>query len=233
MEGFVGKKIGKDYRSPKGEKLCVLQDISFHWKPGEFISLVGESGSGKSTLARLISGFEKPSSGSLLFEGEDTGLWTKKDWRVRRAEIQAVFQDVGGSMNPALSVRQNLEMALRYLTNLNRKERHNRISELMELTNMDAGLLKVPVRRLSGGEQRRLALLRCMAIRPKYMILDEILSGLDLISAHAVMNVLESYRDAYSCAFFLITHNVNSAYRLSHKILTIQSGKITRVSIKK
>lgn len=97
---------------------------------------------------------------------------------------------------------------------------------------MEERLLDVPARQLSGGEQRRLSLVRAMSICPKYLILDEVLSGLDLISADAVMRVLEQYHREFDCAFLLITHDMDSAYRLSDTILTMQAGQIVRVGIK-
>lgn len=145
---------------------------------------------------------------------------------------QAVFQDAGGTLNPMRSVRSNVEEAMINLTDLTREQRHERIKELMELTHMDSKLLDVPPRQLSGGEQRRLSLVRAMSIRPRYLILDEVLSGLDLISADAVMSVLEQYHREFDCSFLLITHDMDSAYRLSDTILTMQSGQIVRVGIK-
>lgn len=130
------------------------------------------------------------------------------------------------------SVRSNVEEAMINLTDLTREQRHERIKELMELTHMDSKLLDVPPRQLSGGEQRRLSLVRAMSIRPRYLILDEVLSGLDLISADAVMSVLEQYHREFDCSFLLITHDMDSAYRLSDTILTMQSGQIVRVGIK-
>lgn len=118
------------------------------------------------------------------------------------------------------------------LTELNASQRRSRIEELMTLTHMDSRLLETPVRQLSGGEQRRLSLLRALAIRPQYLILDEVLSGLDLISADAVMTLLERYRQEYECAILLVTHDMDSAYRLSDTILTMHSGQIVRTGIK-
>ena len=214
MEGLIAEHISKIYPGSHGVSFTALQDVSIHLQPGSFTSLVGESGSGKSTLARLLIGLEHP------------------DWRRRRTKIQAVFQDAGGTLNPMRSVRSNVEEAMINLTDLTREQRHERIKELMELTHMDSKLLDVPPRQLSGGEQRRLSLVRAMSIRPRYLILDEVLSGLDLISADAVMSVLEQYHREFDCSFLLITHDMDSAYRLSDTILTMQSGQIVRVGIK-
>ena len=232
MEGLIAEHISKIYPGSHGVSFTALQDVSIHLQPGSFTSLVGESGSGKSTLARLLIGLEHPDKGKIIIDDEDTTPWKAEDWRRRRTKIQAVFQDAGGTLNPMRSVRSNVEEAMINLTDLTREQRHERIKELMELTHMDSKLLDVPPRQLSGGEQRRLSLARAMSIRPRYLILDEVLSGLDLISADAVMSVLEQYHREFDCSFLLITHDMDSAYRLSDTILTMQSGQIVRVGIK-
>ena len=226
----------KTQPGPDGKPMVVedevLHDISFTAKAGQKTALVGESGSGKSTLARLLVGMEPPDQGTISLDGEDTSGWNAENWRKRRTKLQAVFQDASGTLNPMRSVRSNVEEAMVNLTCLSKRQRRERIGELMELTHMEERLLDVPARQLSGGEQRRLSLVRAMSIRPKYLILDEVLSGLDLISADAVMRVLEQYHREFDCAFLLITHDMDSAYRLSDTILTMQAGQIVRVGIK-
>ena len=206
MDGLIAENISKTYTGTHGLSFSALRNVSIRLEPGSFTSLVGESGSGKSTLARLLVGLEPPDQGTIFLDGEDTSSCSTEDWRKRRTKLQAVFQDASGTLNP--------------------------IGELMELTHMEERLLEIPARQLSGGEQRRLSLVRAMSIRPKYLILDEVLSGLDLISADAVMHVLEQYHREFDCAFLLITHDMDSAYRLSDTILTMQAGQIVRVGIK-
>lgn len=137
------------------------------------------------------------------------------------------------TMDPAYSVYHNVEEALRNLSALNAKERRARIDELMALTHMSPKLLQVPVRQLSGGEQRRLSLLRALSLHPSYLILDEVTSGLDLISADAVLSVLEKYHTQYGCAYLLITHDKQNAYRIADRILEMQKGEITKIGHRK
>lgn len=232
MAGFTINHISKTYYDANDQAFSAISDVSFDWNENENIALVGESGSGKSTIARLIVGIEKPTSGKILFDGSDITDWNQSTWCENRKRIQAVFQDASGTLNPAHSVYHNVEEALRNLTALNKAKRHERIENLMESTHMDEKLLKVPVRQLSGGEQRRLSLLRALSIRPQYLVLDEVTSGLDQISANAVLNLLETYHEEYGCAYLLITHDRQIACRLSHRILEIQNGKFVRQGLR-
>lgn len=226
MEGIVMENISKVYDLNGKGSFIALDNINLKIEPGEFVSIVGASGSGKSTIAKLLVGIEKPTKGRLYLDGEEVSRWDFIQWQRYRSKIQAVFQDTAGTLNSKLSVYHNVEQALLNLTDLDKSHRIERIKELMELTNMSDRLLKVPTKQLSGGEQRRLSLLRALSVCPKYLILDEVISGLDLISADLVMNVLETYNKRFSCSCVFITHNKDSAYRLSDRIVEIQEGKL-------
>lgn len=178
---------------------------------------------------RLLIGLERPTSGEILLDGENIAKWSYGQWRSHRTKIQAVFQDATGSLNRRLSVGHNLEEALRNLTKLSFGERKQRILELMDLTATSRKLLDTPTKNLSGGEQRRVALLRALAVRPDYLILDELTSGLDLISQKAIREVLEAYHREYRCSYFLITHDMKFAYRLSQRIYELESGQIVNI----
>ena len=232
MEGFVVNQVSRTYMDENQRPFKVLHDVSFSWPSGENIAVLGESGSGKSTLARLLIGIEKPNSGTITWNGEDITRWKSSIWRDMRKHIQAVFQDASGTLNPARSVYHNVEEALRNLTQLDRRQRRARIGELMELTHMDSHLLQIPVRQLSGGEQRRLSLLRALSIHPQFLVLDEITSGLDLLSADAVLQVLERYHEEFGCAYLLITHDQQTAYRISSRILELNQGVFVREAIR-
>lgn len=231
VAGIIVKNIYKTY-GVKESSFTAINGVNFVLKPGEFVSLLGESGSGKSTLARILAGLEKPDQGQIFFNGEETTAWNEPAWRIRRKQLQAVFQDASGTLNPARSVYHNIEEALVNLTDCDKKQRRWRIETLMKMVKMDVGLLNRKTRQLSGGEQRRLSLLRALAIRPDYLILDEVTSGLDRISADTVMEVLRAYQKESDCACLFVTHDADLAEQMSTRILKMEYGKITREGIK-
>lgn len=228
MDGLLMQNVNKIYAADNGTSYQALKDINFFIPKGESVSIEGESGSGKSTLARLLIGLEKPTSGSIFLDSEDVTGWSYGKWRKHRKKIQAVFQDASGTLNPARTAYQNVEEALVNLTPLNSKERKQKILYLMEGVKLNKDLLDKPVRKLSGGEQRRLSLLRAISVEPEYLILDEVTSGLDLIAEDAVLSVLEDYSKNNNCAYVFITHNRNSSMRISNRIAVMQEGRIIK-----
>lgn len=232
MDSIELNNLTRTYCDVRGETFCALDHLSLVWEKGHSIALMGESGSGKSTLARLMTGLERPSGGSIFIGGKDSTQWGLKEWRKYRANIQAVFQDAGGTLNPARSTLKNVEEALANLTDLSAEQRKQRIAKLMEQTGLPKELLNTPVVKLSGGEQRRLALLRSLSISPEFLILDEVTAGLDLISTEAVLRLLEKYRREHDCAYLVITHDLQIASRLCEVIYRIEHGKIIQKAVR-
>lgn len=231
MEGIVIENLYKTYQRGKETTLPVLKNINMTIHKGEFVSIIGESGSGKSTLSRLVMGIEYHDSGTLTIDNKNWKDMSPNEMRNFRKNIQAVFQDSSGTLNPNISTYKNVEVALKNLTNLSKEERKNTIMALMGRFHMSTELLKTPVKRLSGGEQRRLSILRAFSIKPKYLILDEVLSGLDLISSNLVTDLLKDYQNEYGCSYLFITHDIQSAYRLSDKILLLEEGGFKKQAI--
>lgn len=232
MDRIELDNLTRTYYDAKGETFCALDHVSLVWEQGHSVAIMGESGSGKSTMARLMIGLERPSEGRVLVNGVDIGKWGLREWRKHRGKIQAVFQDAGGTLNPAWSTSKNVEDALVNLTDLSPAQRKSRISELMEQTGLRKGLLDTPVRKLSGGEQRRLALLRSLSISPEFLILDEVTAGLDLISTESVLEVLGKYEQKHDCAYLVITHDLQIASRLCEVIYEIEHGKIIKKAVR-
>lgn len=205
---------------------CALSNINLRIRKGTNLAIEGESGSGKSTLARLLIGLEKPASGKILLDGEDVTCWNYQTWKQHRKKIQAVFQDSSGTLNPARSAYANVEEALVNLTDKKRSERKKHILDLMDAVRMEYKLLETPVRQLSGGEQRRLSLLRAIAVEPDYLIMDEVTSGLDLISTDAVLTLVENFVKLSGSSCMFITHSRNDAMRIADKVIIMRDGQI-------
>lgn len=228
LEKFILENVGKTFCLGKNLVHSVLSDITFEWNENEIIAIMGESGSGKSTIAKILVGIEKPSSGKVFFNGEDIANWKYRDWKIKRTFIQAVFQDASGTLNAGLSVYKNLEEVLKNLTKYRKYERKKIILELIQEAGMNEDLLNIKTHDLSGGEQRRLSLLRSLAIKPKFLILDEITSGLDFKTTNDICDLLIKYNKLYKVGYLLITHDENFAKKLASKIFYIQRGKFIK-----
>ena len=196
MGEIVIQNVNQVYHNANQGDFNALSGINLRLSKGENIAIEGESGSGKSTLARL------------------------------RKKIQAVFQDSSGTLNPARSAYANVEEALVNLTDKKRAERKKHILDLMDAVHMDYRLLETPVRQLSGGEQRRLSLLRAIAVEPDYLIMDEVTSGLDLISADAVLTLVENFVKLSGSSCIFITHSRKDAMRIANRIIIMREGRI-------
>ncbi|HWR28681.1 MAG TPA: dipeptide/oligopeptide/nickel ABC transporter ATP-binding protein [Negativicutes bacterium] len=226
MGEIVVQNVNQVYHSETQGDFHALSDINLRLKKGENLAIEGESGSGKSTLARLLIGLEKPASGTILLDGADITRWNYHTWRQHRKKIQAVFQDSSGTLNPARTAYANVEEALVNLTEQKKKERKKHILDLMDAVHMDYRLLETPVRQLSGGEQRRLSLLRAIAVEPDYLIMDEVTSGLDLISTDAVLTLVENFVKLTGSSCIFITHSRKNAVRIANRVFTMRNGRV-------
>ncbi len=233
MGEMVVSKLSASYGSGRQRQVLALDQVSFRWREGESIAVMGSSGSGKSTLARLLLGLERPSAGTIRLDGVDLASLSAGAWRPYRRIVQGVFQDASGTLNPRFSAYRNMEEALLNLTDMTGRERRREIEGLMERFNLERQMLKVPVRSLSGGQQRRLSLLRALSVRPRYLVLDEVLSGLDRVSCDAVLETLADYRTGFGCSYLLITHDAYSAYRLADSCLLMEQGRLAGRAVKR
>ncbi len=226
VEGVVIRHLWKSYKDQRGQMHRGVQDIRMDWQPGEFISIIGESGSGKSTLAKLLLGLEVPDRGSIRMDGVELTALHFRGWKQQRRFLQGVFQDASGTMNPCRSIYTNIEEALVNLTGASAPQRRECLLSLMAQAGLSEKLLDVPVRQLSGGEQRRFALIKALSVRPRYLVLDEVTSGLDLVSAEAVLQLLERCRQETNCGVLWITHDRRSAEQVSDRIFQMQQGRL-------
>ncbi|MCR5090699.1 MAG: ATP-binding cassette domain-containing protein [Oscillospiraceae bacterium] len=187
----------------------VLHDISFEVCHGEIVALVGESGSGKSTLARMILGLLSPEEGSITHH---------------TPRPQIVFQDPYSSLNPAFSVEWNVEEPLRVYGKYDRTERKRRVREMLARVELEDAVLRSRPYELSGGQQQRVSIAAALIRRPRFLILDEPVSALDVTVQAQVLRLLRDLRDELDLSYLFISHDLNVVYQLCDRVLVLQNG---------
>lgn len=203
-----------------------VDDVSFSIPAGGALGLIGESGSGKTTIARMILGLEKPTSGSIAYEGQAFEPWnprrlSRKD-RAKRTQI--VFQDPYLSLNPRLTVGESVESVLR-LHGSDRGTARRRCDELLAQVGLGARERGALPAALSGGQRQRAAIARSLAVEPKLLILDEAVAALDVSVQAQILNLLNDLRREQGVAYLFITHNLAVVRYVTDEAIVLQRGQ--------
>ncbi len=213
-----------------GGELVAVDDVSITLvsDPPHILSLVGESGSGKSTIARIILGLQKPTSGSVTYDGKDIYKLSSAELTSFRRGVQVVFQDPYGIFNPFYRVDRVFWTAIRKLHLAKRREEG---MALIEESLEAVGLRKEDVlgrypHQLSGGQRQRLMLARVHMMRPSFIIADEPISMLDAAIRVLFLNIMLDFKQKYGMTTLFITHDLSTAYYLGGEIMIISQGRI-------
>lgn len=206
----------------------VLDNISFSAEEGSCIGIMGESGCGKSTVARLIAGLEKPDSGSLFFEDIPYSQMNREQELHRRQNIQLVFQNALGAVNPNFSVEEVLlePLDICFKKKMKKEEKLDQAQEKMRQVGLEKVSFSRPARQLSGGQLQRLCLARALILRPSVLILDESLSGLDPLVQRQMLTLLGELQRELCLTYLFISHDFGACYHLCDKIFVMDSGRI-------
>ena len=218
MSHFLSIQVEKKLQTAQG-KFPLSVDLTV--EKGEFLALTGSSGGGKTTLLRLLAGLEKADNGQIICE-QKTWLDTRKKQFIlpQKRSIGLVFQDY--ALFPNMTIQQNLSFAL------DKNLPANSIEELMELIDLTALAHRLP-HQLSGGQQQRVALARALVRQPKILLLDEPLSALDTTMRHRLQDDLKRLHEAYHLTTILVTHDEREIFKLAHRVVVLETGKITRI----
>ncbi len=203
-----------------------VDGISFDVEPGQTLGIVGESGCGKSTTGRLALGLERPSEGSVSFEGQAMPAPSTPDWRAMRAKMQLVFQDPLGAMDRRLTIARQIEEPLEIHRIGDKAERASRVAALL----LDVGLRADHGTRhpheLSGGQRQRAVLARALATNPSLLVCDEPVSALDVSIQAQVVNMLTDLQAARGIAMVFISHDLKVVRQVSHVVAVMYLGRI-------
>jgi len=204
--------------------------VSFTIGPGETLGLVGESGSGKTTVGRCVLRLIEPTSGTILFRGEDVTHIPQDDFRQYRPKMQMVFQDPGDSLNPRQLAASIIEEPLLLWHKCpDRADRRRRVEELAETVKMTYGMLEQYPHQMSGGEQQRVGIAKAIATDPDLLILDEPTSSLDP-SAHAeIIELLIKLQEERNYSYLFISHDLMTVRHISHRVAIMYLSQLVEV----
>jgi peptide/nickel transport system ATP-binding protein len=212
-----------------GEKQ-VLGGVDLTVHRGETLGLVGESGCGKSTLARIIAGLMQPSGGSVMLENEPIASFTKQRWREMRRQVQIVFQDPFGSLNPYRRVGAIIGDPLRIHKVANGPDRKTRVQELMEVVGLNPEHYNRFPSEFSGGQRQRIGIARALALKPSLIILDEPVSALDVSIQAQILNLLQTLQCDFDLTYLFISHDLSVVRHVSDRIAVMDDGKIVEIA---
>ncbi|MGV4438524.1 ABC transporter ATP-binding protein [Ornithobacterium rhinotracheale] len=211
----------------KKEEIKAVQDISFEIYPGETLGLVGESGSGKTTLSRTLLMLEKPTAGSVWYQGKDITKLSTRELRKLRKEIQIIFQDPYSSLNPMQTVGEIITtpMQIHGIGN-SATERRNQAANLLEIVGLHASDLNKYPHEFSGGQRQRIGIARAVALKPKLIICDESVSALDVSVQAQVLNLLNDLKSDFGLTYLFISHDLSVVKYMSDRLIVLQHGKM-------
>ncbi|AZT90891.1 dipeptide ABC transporter ATP-binding protein [Caldicellulosiruptor changbaiensis] len=216
-------------RSGFGKKAYIkaVDDVSFFIKKGETLGLVGESGCGKSTTGRTIIRLYEPTSGQIIFKGEDI---TKKDMLPYRKYMQMIFQDPYASLNPRMTVGDIIGEPLEIHNIAKGNEKKERVQELLRLVGLNSEHASRYPHEFSGGQRQRIGIARALAVEPEFIICDEPISALDVSIQAQIVNMLEDLQQELGLTYLFIAHDLSMVKHISSRVGVMYLGKLVELA---
>ena len=212
-----------------GTMVRAVDDVSFDIEEGETFGLVGESGSGKTTTGRCLLRLVEPTSGSVMFRGEDVLAFSRSRLRAARRDMQIVFQDPYSSLNPRMRARHIVEEPLVIHKRGDRQTRRERVGELFRLVGLDPAHLERYPHQFSGGQRQRIGLARALALHPSFLVLDEPVSALDMSVQAQVVSLLMDLQRQLKLTYLFIAHDLKLVENICTRVAVMYLGRIVEI----
>jgi len=203
--------------------------VSFAIAAGETLGLVGESGSGKSTLGRLLLRLIEANSGEVTFDGHDVLRARGAELRRLRRNMQIIFQDPFGSLDPRMTVEQIVAEPMLIYGGEGKVARRQRAAEMMRAVGMDESALKRYPHEFSGGQRQRVGIARALILRPRFIVADEPVSALDVSVGAQIVNLLKQLQREFQLTYLFISHSMPIVRYLADRIAVMQKGKLVEI----
>ena len=218
--------LSKTYPGPGGRRVQAVSDVSLTLAEGEVLGIVGESGCGKSTLGRALLRLIEPSGGQVLFRGSDITQLSRHAMRAVRSDMQIVFQDPYGSLNPRHSVRRIIAEPLVVQGNVSRAKQLERVAEVLALVGLDPSAADRYPHEFSGGQRQRIAIARAIALNPRLIVADEAVSALDVSVQSQIINLIADLRRRLGLSLIFISHDLSVIRHVSDRVAVMYLGRI-------
>jgi ABC-type glutathione transport system ATPase component len=218
--------VERSFFSRRRERMVAVDDVSLSIAAGETLAVVGESGSGKSTIGRMILGLTRPTSGSIVFDGQDITRRTEKQRRALTRDIQVVFQDPYASLDP----RQRIGDIIREPLDIHRigtpGERADRVREVMKRVALPDRMARFYPHQLSGGLRQRVCIATALVVEPRLIVADEPVSALDTSVQSQILDLFDEVRETSSVGLLFISHDLSVVHQVSDRVAVLRRGRL-------
>lgn len=229
------KDLKKEFEVKKGlmakkQSLKAVDGISFDIHEGETLSLVGESGCGKSTTGRLVLKLLPLTSGKVIFDGADITNFDDNKMRPLRKNMQMIFQDPYSSLNPRIKVKDLISEPLLVHTDMSKKDRYDKVRELLEIVGLDGDNMEKYAHEFSGGQRQRIGIARALSVNPKLIVADEPVSSLDVSIQSQVLNLMQDLQEEFGLTYLFISHNLSVVEHISNRVCVMYLGRLVEIA---
>lgn len=227
VAGKIARKLGSKIEE---EVVQAVDDVSLSVYPGEVLGLVGESGCGKSTLGRMIAGILPPSSGTVLFDGQEIAAMNATDQKAAALDVQMIFQDPFSSLNPRMRVEQIIGEAPLVHGLVDRAGYSDYVDEIMMKVGLDPSLKQRYPHQFSGGQRQRIGIGRALAVKPRFLVCDEAIAALDVSIQSQVLNLFMDLRDQFDLTYLFISHDLSVVEHIADRIVIMYLGRVVETA---